>query len=53
MKENLDEALTSDFLTSLDNEAARMVRAAASVEHREAVSAFIEKRAPVFLPLSQ
>jgi enoyl-CoA hydratase/carnithine racemase len=48
MKDNLDEALTSDFLTSLDNEATRMVRSAASVDHREAVSAFIEKRAAVF-----
>jgi enoyl-CoA hydratase/carnithine racemase len=48
MKDNLDEALTMDFLTSLDHEAERMVRSAATLDHKEAVKAFVEKRRPVF-----
>ncbi len=48
LKENLNEALTSDFLTSLDGEAVRMVKAAATADHKEAVQAFIAKRKPVF-----
>lgn len=46
IKENLDLALSADFLTSLDGEAERMVTAAGTAQHAEAVRAFIEKRAP-------
>jgi len=48
MKDNLDEALMNDFLTSLDHEAERMVRTAATADHKEAVKAFVEKRKAVF-----
>jgi enoyl-CoA hydratase/carnithine racemase len=48
IKDNLDLALTSDFLTSLDHEATNMVKAAATAQHREAVRAFVEKRVPNF-----
>jgi enoyl-CoA hydratase/carnithine racemase len=48
MKDNLDLAATSDFLTSLDHEATNMVKAAATAQHKEAVRAFVEKRAPNF-----
>jgi enoyl-CoA hydratase/carnithine racemase len=48
MKDNLDHALTSDFLSSLDHEADRMVRSAMTVDHKEAVRAFVEKRRPTF-----
>jgi enoyl-CoA hydratase/carnithine racemase len=48
MKDNLDHALTSDFLTSLDHEAENMVRAAGTAQHKEAARAFVEKRAPDF-----
>jgi enoyl-CoA hydratase/carnithine racemase len=44
IKDNLDQALTVDFLTSLDQEAENMVRAARTAQHKEAVRAFIEKR---------
>ncbi len=48
IKDNLDLALSADFLTSLDLEAEKMVVAAGTAEHTEAVRAFIEKRAPNF-----
>lgn len=48
MKRNLDRALTSDFLSALDQEAELLVRAAGTEEHREAVRAFLEKRPPRF-----
>lgn len=48
MKDNLDEALTVDFATARDREAERLIRAAATDDHREAVAAFIEKRRPIF-----
>lgn len=48
MKDNLDEALEVDFETALDHEAERLVRAAGTADHREAVRAFVEKRKPVF-----
>ena len=48
MKDNLDHALTSDFLSSLDQEADRMVRSAMTLDHKEAVRAFVEKRRPTF-----
>jgi enoyl-CoA hydratase/carnithine racemase len=48
IKDNLDHALTSDLLTSMDLEAEHMVRAARTTDHNEAVRAFVEKRKPVF-----
>ena len=49
MKDNLDHAVTSDFLQSLDQEADHMVRAARTTDHKEAVRAFIDKRKPAFI----
>ena len=49
MKSNLDEALASDFLSSLDVEAERLVACAMGSDHAEAVRAFVEKRQPLFL----
>ena len=48
MKDNLDEALLFDFATARDHEAERLVRLTTTADHREAVQAFIDKRAPVF-----
>ncbi|MEH2503324.1 enoyl-CoA hydratase/carnithine racemase [Bradyrhizobium sp. AZCC 1578] len=48
MKDNLDHALATDLLDSMDQEAAYMVRSARTTDHKEAVRAFIEKRKPVF-----
>ncbi|MCY4453658.1 MAG: enoyl-CoA hydratase-related protein [Immundisolibacterales bacterium] len=48
MKRNLERALDSDFPRALDEEAERLVRAAAEEDHREAIRAFIEKRPPRF-----
>lgn len=48
IKDNLDHALRSDFLDSMDQEAANMVRSSRTADHKEAVRAFIEKRKPVF-----
>lgn len=48
MKQNINRATESDFKTCLDWEADRLVRSAQTEDHREAVRAFIEKRAPVF-----
>jgi enoyl-CoA hydratase/carnithine racemase len=48
MKNNLDEALAFDFNTALDHEAERLVRAAGTADHKEAVQAFIQKRKPNF-----
>jgi enoyl-CoA hydratase/carnithine racemase len=49
MKDNLDHAVTSDFLQSMDQEADHMVRAARTTDHKEAVQAFIGKRKPAFV----
>ncbi len=48
MKANLNRALEADLQTCLDYEADRMVRGAMTEDYREAVSAFAEKRTPVF-----
>ncbi|MEH6547930.1 MAG: enoyl-CoA hydratase-related protein, partial [Sneathiella sp.] len=48
MKDNLDDAVNLDFLTCLDLEAERLVETAQTEDHKEAVRAFIEKRAPNF-----
>ena len=44
MKDNLDEAGSVDFLTSLDGEAERMIAAARSEEHAKAVRDFVAER---------
>ena len=48
MKANLDRALRADLPTCLAAEAEGTVRSAMTEDHREAVSAFIEKRKPKF-----
>jgi len=48
MKDNLDRALMSDILESMDQEAENMVQSARTTDHKQAVRAFIEKRKPVF-----
>jgi enoyl-CoA hydratase/carnithine racemase len=49
IKDNLDHAVTSDFLDSMDQEADNMVRSARTTDHKEAVRAFIDKRKPAFV----
>jgi enoyl-CoA hydratase/carnithine racemase len=44
IKDNLDEAGSVDFLTSLDGEAKRLVDAAQSEDHARAVQAFVAER---------
>ncbi|MCY3814312.1 MAG: enoyl-CoA hydratase [Gammaproteobacteria bacterium] len=48
MKENLNRAVGADLRTCLALEADRMSRSAQTQDHREAVAAFLGKRAPVF-----
>lgn len=48
IKDNLDEAGSADFLTSLDGEAERLIDTARSEDHAEAVRAFVAKRRPQF-----
>jgi enoyl-CoA hydratase/carnithine racemase len=48
IKDNLDHALQSDFLGSMDQEAENMVRSSRTADHKEAVRAFIDKRKPAF-----
>jgi len=48
MKENINRAASADFRSCLALEADRLVRSAATEDHREAVEAFLEKRSPVF-----
>ena len=48
MKDNLDEAAHIDFDTALVHEARRLVETSRTEDHREAVRAIVEKRAPVF-----
>src|SRR6266850_711255 len=49
IKDNLDHAVSSDFLDSMDQEAENMVRSARTTDHKEAVRAFIDKRKPAFV----
>jgi len=49
IKDNLDQALTSSLLDSMDQEAENLVRAARTTDHKEAVRAFVEKRKPSFV----
>ena len=48
MKENINRAVTGDLRSCLALEADRMTRCAATKDHKEAVTAFLEKRQPVF-----
>jgi enoyl-CoA hydratase/carnithine racemase len=48
IKDNLDHAMASDILESMDQEAENMVLMARTTDHKEAVRAFIDKRKPVF-----
>jgi enoyl-CoA hydratase/carnithine racemase len=49
IKDNLDDALDIDHATAIDHEAARMLRAQSTADHKEAARAFVEKRAPNFI----
>ena len=48
IKQNINRATQADFKTCLDWEADRLVCAAQTDEHKEAVQAIIEKRQPTF-----
>ncbi|MCK1574588.1 enoyl-CoA hydratase-related protein [Bradyrhizobium sp. 174] len=48
MKDNLDDAVTSTFLASLDYEAETVIRAGQTLDHQEGLRAFAEKRKPAF-----
>jgi 2-(1,2-epoxy-1,2-dihydrophenyl)acetyl-CoA isomerase len=48
MKQNLNQALVSDYSTLLQAEAEGMIMTGMTQDHREAARAFLEKRAPVF-----
>jgi enoyl-CoA hydratase/carnithine racemase len=48
IKDNLDEAQQLSFEASLDKEGERLVRSAQTLEHREAIAAFLQKRPPVY-----
>jgi len=48
MKRNMNCAESEGLSELLDMEAANMVQAARTEDHREAAKAFVEKRAPVF-----
>jgi enoyl-CoA hydratase/carnithine racemase len=48
IKDNLDEALTIDHATAIDREADRLLKSRTTADHREAVTAFTEKRPPEF-----
>ena len=48
MKEHINRAVTGDLHSNLAMEADRLIRCAATSDHKEAVKAFMEKRTPVF-----
>jgi 2-(1,2-epoxy-1,2-dihydrophenyl)acetyl-CoA isomerase len=48
MKENLNRAMGGDVDECLDLEATHHIHSAATADHREAATAFVEKREPVF-----
>ena len=48
MKENINAATGCDLRTSLNMEADRLIRCAFTQDHKEAVTAFMAKRAPIF-----
>jgi enoyl-CoA hydratase/carnithine racemase len=47
MKDNLDHAVTSNLLDSMDQEAENMVRAARTTDHKEALRAFVDSANPL------
>lgn len=47
-KANINAAINGDFRTSLDREAVGQIMTGRTEDHKEAVTAFLEKRAPVF-----
>ena len=49
MKENLNRACEEGLEVCLDNEAENLIRCAGTDDHKEAVSAFLQKRKPEFL----
>ena len=49
MKDNLDEALGINHETAIEREADRLLKARSTSDHKEAVAAFKEKRAPEFI----
>ncbi len=48
IKDNLDEALFIDHATAIEKEADRLLKSRTTQDHKEAVTAFAEKREPVF-----
>lgn len=48
IKDNLDEALEVSYRTAINHEAERMLRTQGTLDHKEAVRAFVEKRKPTF-----
>jgi len=48
MKENFNRSINGDLLECMDMEAAHHNRSGQTADHREAVRAFTEKRAPTF-----
>jgi enoyl-CoA hydratase/carnithine racemase len=48
MKENINAAIGCTLRTSLELEADRLMRCSSTQDHKEAVSAFMEKRTPIF-----
>ena len=48
MKEHINRAVTGDLRSNLAMEADRLIRCAATSDHKEAIKAFMEKRTPVF-----
>jgi len=48
MKDNLNRALTGTLEDALDLEATFHLHTATTHDHREAATAFVEKREPVF-----
>jgi 2-(1,2-epoxy-1,2-dihydrophenyl)acetyl-CoA isomerase len=48
MKANVNFALTTDFRTMLDRESETHIRAGETLDHKEGVNAFMEKRKPAF-----
>jgi len=48
IKANINDAATQEYFEALDGEAVRLAPLSATADHKEAVRAFVEKRAPVF-----
>ncbi|MGY4281686.1 enoyl-CoA hydratase/carnithine racemase [Bradyrhizobium sp. LM2.7] len=48
IKDNLDHASASDLLESMDYEAENLIKAELTLDHKEGVLAFAQKRKPVF-----